>query len=139
MKNILIKFKGIIVLSLCILVLFVGCNEERDQLEVNDNLAYYDSRVTFSGNRYSVYSGAALLSTDVTVPNDIVITGYGHCWINQNRAPSIADSKTSFGQTSLKSFTIYSTINNYSYNYYYERAYIMTAQGIIYDKTYRLQ
>ncbi len=135
----LIKFKSIVLLSLCVLSLFVACEEERDELEINDNLSFYDSRVTFSGNKHYVDgSGAAILSTDIIIPDDLIITGYGHCWNFKNRAPLLTDNSTSFGQTSLKRITITSKIPNY-YNCD-ERAYILTSQGIIYDiTTYKLK
>jgi hypothetical protein len=65
------------------------------------------------------------------------IIDYGHCWIDYDGVPSIADNKTSFGQTNLKSLTITSTVQDFTYwTRYYGRAYIITDEGTIYDETY---
>jgi hypothetical protein len=115
-----------------------GCHDETDELEVMDYLEYYEAGVVFTDNFYDILdNNTAALYTTVTVPSDVKIIEYGHCWITNNGTPTISDAKTSFGQTNLKTITITSTITNYvSWKTYYSRAYIKTDHGIVYDLTY---
>jgi hypothetical protein len=119
-------------------IFFIGCKKETEELTVNDYLTYYDNRVAFSDHYYyNNGDNTATILTTVSLPDDLHVIDYGHCWIDQNGVPTIADNKTSFGQTNLKNFTISSTIQNYSFwSTYYGRAYIKTEGGIIYDLTY---
>jgi hypothetical protein len=128
----------IVLYTLIISSIFYGCEKESETLVVNDNLIYFDSRVTFSDHYYTDNNdGTAILETTVAVPSDINILGYGHCWIDYNGIPTIDDSKTLFDQINSTNFTIRSTISNYnSWTRYYDRAYIITVVGIIYDETY---
>jgi len=130
------SYRVIIILLVC--CIFYSCSKETDELEVYDYLNYYEARVVFTEHFYSIIdNNTAELYTTVTVPSDIKINDYGHCWITTNGIPTISDAKTSFGNTSQKTITITSTINNYSsWNTYYGRAYIKTDQGIVYDLTY---
>jgi hypothetical protein len=114
-----------------------SCNKETDNLEVNDKLIYYHTNVVFSELHYTVNIGSAVLTTTVSIPNDLTIIDYGHCWITFDGVPTISNNKISFGKTNLKKFTINSTVINFSTRTkYYARAYIITPEGIIYDKTY---
>jgi hypothetical protein len=120
-----------------IITVLLGCKEEKDELVVSDYLSYYNPDIEFSANFYSeIGYDSVRLFTTVSVPPDISISDYGHCWITQDENPTIDDNKTSFGNTTLKDFTIISTITNYNpWTRYYGRAYIITNKGIIYDLT----
>lgn len=115
-----------------------GCQKTTNDLPVKDQLNFYDSSVSFSA--VSIYTSGSISSfrTTISAPSSIQITGYGHCWKTQVGNPSISDQKTAFGPISSNNFTISSTIPNYySWNTYYVRAYVQTANGIIYGITYK--
>jgi hypothetical protein len=131
------KIIGVILIFLAS-ISFYSCQKETDDLEVYDYLDYYESEVVFTDHFYSIINdNTAELYTTITVPSDLKINDYGHCWITINGTPTISDTKTSFGPTNLKTLIITSTINNYSsWKTYYGRAYIRTEYGIVYDLTY---
>lgn len=133
--------------TVSILLLFfisTGCEktEITDNLEVFDNLAYYDSRIVFlyfSPYYYFDNSGSFLsIKRTITVPNDVHIIDYGYCWVISkgfNDSPKISDNKSSFGPTDFKNFTYTKTFEDaaFFYNNFYYRAYVITDKGIIYD------
>ena len=133
-----IKLLNSLLLLFLLIILLCGCKNESDELVVNDYLNYYNSEIKFTEHYYSeIGNDQAVIKTTVSVPSDISITDYGHCWITYNDNPTISDTKTSFGKTTLKYFTINSTVTNYNpWTTYYGRAYIITNKGIIYDITY---
>lgn len=139
MKNKLKYSSKIIIYFLFIISFTISCKDESYELQSYDDFTFTDARVDFTEHYYTDNNdGTVTLETTVSVPNDISIIDYGHCWITtNNRNPTINDSKTSFGSISSSNFIIRSTISDYrSWIRYYDRAYITTKEGIIYDKNY---
>jgi hypothetical protein len=137
MKNKLAKATEIILFVFCLSNIMLGCKEESYKLDEHDRLKYYEENIVFSTTTVSNSDQEnAYLYTTITVPSNVKILNYGHCWVTSNRDPTVNDGRTAFGSTNLKTLTITSQISNYSYwSKYYVRAYIQTENGIVYDET----
>jgi hypothetical protein len=120
------------------LIFLLGCENEKDSLVINDYLEYYESRISFSKQEYEIKDDhTAIIYTTVSNPSRIRITNYGHCWITTNGDPTIEDNPSSFGETNLTNFEIATIISDFNiWKRYYNRAYIQTEDGTMYDGTY---